>query len=209
MTTVLIADRHPLFRQGLAALLRMQPGWQVLGESADGERVLELAAVLQPDAALLGAIAAPQGAAATARGIRRVSPRTRIVALPSLHESVPPANADIDAWVPERGGLDELFATIRAVLRDGAGASPLGLRQATAKPWRDAGLEGDALSRREREVLRLLAEGRRTKEVAALLGISPKTVETYRSRLTTKLGVDHLPGLVRCAMRAGLVAPVL
>jgi len=209
MNSLLIADRNPLFRQGVAALLRMQSGWQVLGESADGERVLELAAALQPDVALLGAIAAPHGATATARGLRRVSPRTRIVALPSVHEHGPLDEACIAAWMPERGGLDELLATLRAVLRDGAGASAAAPPEPTCRPRRNPAPDGEALSGREREVLRLLAEGRRTKEVAALLGISPKTVETYRSRLTTKLGVDHLPGLVRCAMRAGLVAPVL
>jgi DNA-binding CsgD family transcriptional regulator len=72
---------------------------------------------------------------------------------------------------------------------------------------RSAQIDKDELSAREREVLRLLAEGRRTAEIADLLGISPKTVETYRSRLMNKLDIDSLSGLVKFAIRAGLVSP--
>jgi RNA polymerase sigma factor (sigma-70 family) len=80
-------------------------------------------------------------------------------------------------------------------------------RHDTGSTSRSVRLDSEALSEREREVLRLLAEGRRTKEIAERLGISPKTVETYRSRVMTKLGIDNLPGLVKFAIRAGLVSP--
>ena len=103
--------------------------------------------------------------------------------------------------------MDDLVAAIEAVLRGERYVSPAARSAAPAGAQRSVEVDKGALSDREREVLRLLATGLRTKEIAERLGISAKTVETYRSRIMVKLGIDNLPGLVKFAIRAGLIVP--
>ena len=209
-TTLLIADDHRLFRQGLAALLREQAGWEVVGEAGDGEEALRLASTLQPDVAVLDVEMPGIGGIEAAAAFRRVSPGTRIVALSmyaDAHYEEQMRQAGASAYVLKNEAIDDLVLAIRAVLRGERFVSPAMARHDAGSASRSARLDIEVLSEREREVLRLLAEGRRNKEIAELLGISPKTVETYRSRVMTKLGIDGLPGLVKFAIRAGLVSP--
>ena len=209
-TTLLIADDHRLFRQGLAALLREQAGWEVVGEAGDGEEALRLASTLQPDVAVLDVEMPGIGGIEAAAALRGVSPGTRIVALSmyaDAHYEEQMRQAGASAYVLKNEAIDDLVLAIRAVLRGERFVSPAMARRDAGSSSRSAKLDSAALSERERDVLRLLAEGRRTKEIAELLGISPKTVETYRSRVMTKLGIDGLPGLVKFAIRAGLVSP--
>jgi two-component system, NarL family, response regulator NreC len=98
-------------------------------------------------------------------------------------------------------------AAIEAVLRGGRYVSPAAVSAAPTGPQRSAEVDKGTLSERERDVLRLLAAGQRNKEIAEQLGISAKTVETYRSRIMVKLGIDNLQGLVKFAIRAGLILP--
>ena len=103
--------------------------------------------------------------------------------------------------------IDQLVNAIDAVLRGQQYTSPAGVKREPVAPRRSARVDSEQLSEREQEVLRLLAKGKRTTEIADLLAISPKTVETYRSRLMNKLDIDNLSGLVRFAIRAGIVPP--
>ena len=116
-------------------------------------------------------------------------------------------DAGASAYVLKNEAIDQLVAVVRVVLRGDRHFPPAKGLQGSVAARRSARIDKDELSAREREVLRLLAEGRRTAEIAELLGISPKTVETYRSRLMNKLDIDSLSGLVKFAIRAGLVSP--
>jgi DNA-binding NarL/FixJ family response regulator len=209
-TTILLADDHSLFRQGLAALLREQEDWQVVAEASSGEDAVRLASEWKPRLAVIDVEMPGIGGIEAAQRIRDVSPRTRIVALSMYADAYYQdrmRDAGASAYVLKNEAIEQLVAAVKAVLR---GEEPFPRpkeRQGPVVEKRSARIDKDELSAREREVLRLLAEGRRTVEIADLLGISPKTVETYRSRLMNKLDIDSLSGLIKFAIRAGLVSP--
>jgi DNA-binding NarL/FixJ family response regulator len=124
-----------------------------------------------------------------------------------VHYQTRMLQAGAGAYVLKNEAIEDLVSAIQAVLRGDRFASPAIVRRDSVVSTRSAQLDQQTLSERERAVLRLLAQGRRTKEIAAELGLSPKTVETYRARLMIKLDIDNLSGLVRFAIRAGLVSP--
>lgn len=208
--SIVLADDHVLFRQGLAALLREQPCWEVVGEAGSGEEAIDLVALLKPTVAVLDVEMVGMGGIDAAKRIREISPGTKIVALSmysSAHYQQRMRRAGASAYVCKSQPIGELVAAVKAVI-GGRGYEP-GLPElpAPAAMARSARVDADALSEREREVLRLLAEGQRTVVIAETLGISHKTVETYRARLQQKLGINDLSGLVRFAIRAGLISP--
>ena len=207
---ILVADDHLLFRQGLSALLRAQPGWEVVAEASDGAEALRLAQALHPDIVVLDVEMPKVGGIEAARAIRALSPAIGIVAVSmyaDVHYQTRMGQAGAAAYVLKNEAIEDLVAAIQAVLGGDSFASPAIVRRDLVVSTRSAQLDQQALSERERVVLRLLAQGRRNKEIATELGLSPKTVETYRARLMSKLDIDNLSGLVRFAIRAGLVSP--
>jgi len=209
-TTILLADDHVLFRQGLASLVRERPDWQLVAEVGDGVEAVRLAEALRPRIAVLDIEMPGMNGIEAAGEIRRVSPATRIVALSmygDTHYQQRMFEAGASAYVLKNEAIDDLVEAITAALgghrfvsQAVAGGSPNGTP-------RSAEVDNATLSEREREVLRLLAEGQRTKDIAKALAISAKTVETYRARIMMKLGIDNLAGLVKFAIRAGLISP--
>jgi DNA-binding NarL/FixJ family response regulator len=209
-TTVLLADDHALFREGLAVLVGHTTDWQIVGQAGDGEEAVQLAEALRPQIAVLDVEMPRVNGIEAARRIRRVSPDTRIVALSmygDVHYRDRMFEAGASAYVLKNEAMDDLVAAIEAVLRGERYVSPAAVSAAPTGPQRSAEVDKGTLSERERDVLRLLAAGQRTKEIAEQLGISAKTVETYRSRIMVKLGIDNLQGLVKFAIRAGLIPP--
>ncbi|WPL18063.1 Nitrogen regulation protein C [Thiorhodovibrio winogradskyi] len=212
--TLLLCDDHRLFREGLAALLRHdQPDWEVVAQAGDGEEAIRLAEALKPDLAVLDLAMPGIGGIAAAAVIRARSPHTRIVALSMYDDSQSRERmfaAGAAAYVLKNEAGADLVAAITAVLRGETFVSPaLALAGPSGgAPRREARADSALalLTAREREVLNLMARGRRTKEIANDLGISAKTVETYRSRVMLKLGLDNLADLVKFAIRAGLIA---
>jgi DNA-binding NarL/FixJ family response regulator len=207
MTTILLADDHVLFRQGLAMLVGDRAGWRIVGQAGDGEEAVQLAEALRPQIAVLDVEMPRVNGIEAARRIRRVSPDTRIVALSmygDVHYRDRMFEAGASAYVLKNEAIDDLVVAIETVLCGGRYLSPSAERTG---PLRSAEVDNKTLSDRERDVLRLLATGLRTKEIAEQLDISTKTVETYRSRIMVKLGIDNLPGLVKFAIRAGLILP--
>jgi DNA-binding NarL/FixJ family response regulator len=210
MTTILLADDHVLFRQGLAALLREQEGWSIVGEASDGEEAVRLATELKPDVAVLDVEMPRLGGVDAAREIRRISSDTRIVGLSmyaDAHYQERMLNAGASGYVLKSEAIDDLVEAVRAALRGETFLSPTRVRRESVTSLRSARLDSAKLSAREQAVLKALALGKRTKEIADDLALSAKTVETYRGRLMLKLGIDNIPGLVRFAVRAGLVSP--
>jgi two-component system, NarL family, response regulator NreC len=205
---ILLADDHVIFRQGLRLLVCSQTDWTIVGEAGDGAEAVRLAERLQPRIAVLDVEMPGMNGLEAAGHIRRVSPGTRILALstysdPHYRDTMFAAGAS--GYVLKNEAIDDLIQAIEAALRDERFVSPSleRLSQPTV-PHRSVERDRQSLSERELEVLRLLAEGRRTKEIATTLGISARTVETYRQRLMLKLGIQGLPGLVKFAIRAGL-----
>lgn len=207
---LIIADDHALFRQGLAALVREQADWELLGEACDGEEAVRLAAEHQPDIAVLDvAMPGMTGIDAVPR-IQAVSPSTRVVALSmygDAHYQKRMFDAGALGYVLKNEAMADLVDAVRAALRGVQYVSPTIKQGSPDAALRSAEVDRQDLTPRELEVLRLMAQGQRTKEISATLDISVKTVETYRSRIMLKLGIDNVPGLVKFAIRAGIVSP--
>lgn len=209
---VLLADDHELVRAGLRALLRELPGVEVVGETGDGREAVERVRALRPDVVLMDiSMGGLNGLEATARIAAEV-PGTRVIIL-SMHASdeyVRQAlRAGASGYLIKNAATAELALALKAVAGGQVYLSP-----AVARPVVDDYLgargTGDALAAltaRQREILTLIAGGQSTKQIAALLGVSVKTVETHRTQLMDRLAIRDIPGLVRFAIRHGLVSP--
>jgi DNA-binding NarL/FixJ family response regulator len=204
---VLLADDHAVVRYGLRTLLELS-GAEVVAEANEGREALRLARTLNPDVAILDlTMPGLNGIEATAL-LREECPQTRVVIL-SMHADSEHVHraiaAGASAYVLKGSASEEVVAAVRAVqagrmylsreLTPIDGADPLG-----------AGKAGplDSLSGRERQVLQLVVEGYSSARIAALVHLSPKSVDTYRSRLMRKLGVSDVTALVKFAVQHGL-----
>lgn len=212
MTTFVLADDHVLFRQGLASLLSGQTEWMIVGEAADGEEAVRQSERLQPDIVILDVEMPGMDGIEAAGRIRRVSPATRIIALSMYGDEYYQRRmfgAGASAYVLKNEAIDHLVDAVHACLKDEQFVRMGAQKPGAQSDFRSAEVDKRSLSVRELEVLRHLAEGRRTREIADILEISAKTVETYRGRIMLKLGIDNLPALVKFAIRAGITSPRL
>ncbi len=210
---VLLADDHTLVRAGIRALLERLPGLEVAGEASDGRQVLDLIKTRRPDVVLMD-ISMPNlnGLQALAR-ITQDFPQVRVVIL-SMHandEYVWQAlKSGAAGYLLKRAATAELQATLEHV----AGGEIYLSREIAGRLWKKFPLQQLAHSRspleqltfRQREILQLIAEGQNTKQIADILKLSPKTVEYHRMQLMDRLNIHDIPGLVRLALRAGLIS---
>jgi len=211
---VLVADDHAIVREGLCIMLGNQPDMHVVGRAANGREALQLVDEQDPDVVIID-ISMPElnGIDAIQQMLPR-HPRLKVIVL-SIHETKPYVFRALKAGatgylIKETAGL-EVVEAVRAVYR--------GMRylsQRIADLLMDASLQKldswievsplDRLSPREREILQLVAEGKTSQEIAERLSISSKTVDSYRSRLMRKIGVEDLAGLVRFAIQHGVIS---
>jgi len=206
---VLIADDHPLIRQGLRTLLE-QHGFTVVAEASDGREATQLAQELEPDVAVLDLAMPLLNGLDAAREITRASRRTKTIVV-TVHTAdqyvLAALQAGVRGYVLKSQAIAELVQAIQEVMRGGRYLSP-GISEAVVQAYlAKTDLPADPLTPREREVLQLIAEGKRTKDIAGLLGVSVKTVESHRTRLMEKLDIRQTAGLVRYAIRRGLIQP--
>lgn len=208
---VLIADDHGVVRKGVRALIEQQPGWTVVGEAASGREAAELARSLSPQLVVMD-IAMPElnGIEATRR-IRSENPGTLVLVL-TMHETDAFVQQALDAGAAgillKADSSELLVPAINAVLDGRPYFSPSIARLIMAGFLRntvETPTGTPALSSRQREILQLIAEGRSTKDVARLLGVSIKTAETHRTQLMKKIGARSVAEVVRYAVRNGVV----
>ena len=209
---ILIADDHAVLRAGLRMLIGAQPDLEVVGEAADGDEAVRRVAETRPDVALVDLTMPGSGGIKAIERIREESPATRVLVL-TMHD-VPAylrsaLSAGASGYVVKSAADAELLSAIRAVHRGRTVLDP-GLAAAVVqgglgkKPGAvQAGGAASLLSPREREVLDLVAQGYTNQQIADRLGLSVKTVETYRSRLVEKLGLRSRAELVRYAVDSG------
>ena len=210
--TVFLADDHAVVRDGLRHLLEAQPDIKVVGDAADGRQTLQLIERLNPDVAIMD-IAMPElNGIEAARKIRADCPSTQVIILSiySTEEHVSRAlQAGARGYVLKESAGIEVVNAVRAV-HSGHHYLSQKLSDRLIDDYLhhiESSGERDPLARlspREREVLQLVVEGKSSAEIAEVLSLSVKTVETYRSRIFRKLDIDDLPSLVKFAIQHGL-----
>jgi two-component system response regulator NreC len=210
---IVIAEDYTILREGLRSLLSADPAFEIVGEAEDGRQAIERVAELKPDLVLLD-LSMPRTSGLDAiREIKRLSPQTRICVL-TIHKAeeyiLATLEAGADGYVLKEASHAELTLAIRSILEGKRYLSPgvsgkviegyLGGRKTfkTTTPW-------DTLTQREREILKLIAEGYRNSEIAEYLFISVKTVEKHRANLMKKLNLHSTAALTAYGIEKGLV----
>jgi two-component system, NarL family, response regulator NreC len=206
---VVLADDHVLVRESLKSLLERE-GFQIVAEASDGREALNRVESLKPDIAVMDISMPSLNGLEAARGIRLASPNTKSILLTQHDEGQYVAEAlesGVKGYVLKSQVAGDLVHAIRQVSRGEVYLSPQvsgvvmeAFRSKSEKPR-------DPLTPRERQVLQLIAEGKSTKDVASVLGISVKTAESHRTRLMQKLDIHETASLVLYAVRRGIVQP--
>jgi DNA-binding NarL/FixJ family response regulator len=205
---VILADDHVLVRQGVRALLERE-GILVVGEATDGQEAQRLVQREDPDAAVMDISMPKFNGLDAALSLSRTNPRTRLILLTRHNEQEYVAEAlrcGVRGYVLKDQAASDLVRAIREVCNGQVYLSP-GVSRAVVEAYATPDQPKNTLSARERQVLQLIAEGKTTRDIAALIHVSAKTVETHRARLMQKLGIHEIAGLVRYAIRKGLVQP--
>ena len=210
---VILADDHTLVRAGLRALLEKLPGVEVVGEAGDGREVLNLVKLHRPDVVLMD-ISMPglNGLEAAARMARDL-PEVRVIIL-SMHNNEEyfwrALKAGAAGYLLKKAATAELAAALqRVALGEIYLSQEISKRLVKKFPLQgiaDRKSPLEQLTGRQREILQLIAEGQNTKQIAEILKVSPKTVEYHRMKLMDGLNVHDVPGLVRFALRVGLIS---
>jgi two-component system response regulator NreC len=212
---IAIVDDHTIVRAGLCSLLSAEPDFEVVGEASDGEGALALARDLKPEVFVMDITMPSVSGFEAMRMVREISPASKVVVL-TMHEDelyvFQALEAGASAYLVKGSPPSELHTAIRAVVRGEAYFSPAIASQLLSTYLRGAGKMTRpveviySLSAREREVLRLIAEGLTAREIAGRLYLSVNTIERHRANLMEKLGVHNRVDLVKLAVRYGLVA---
>lgn len=210
---VLLADDHTLVRAGIRGLLQSIAGVEVVGEAEDGHEVLRMAAELHPDVILLDVGMPELNGLEAAAQLVKMDDRMRVLIL-SMHSAeeyvLRALRAGCAGYLLKRSAVSELEIAVRAVARGETYLSP-GVSKQVVDDYvgRTGGTPDplDALTPRQREILQLVAEGHTSKEIAERLQLSFKTVEAHRAQIMERLNLQDVTGLVRFAVRVGLVMP--
>jgi DNA-binding NarL/FixJ family response regulator len=210
---VLIVDDHTLVRDGIRALLALIAGIKVVGEAANGREALEKVKKLAPDVVLMDLAMPIMGGLEATRRIRKRFPRTKVLALTQYEDReyiVPTIEAGARGFVSKTAAFSELASAIQAVYQGGSFLSPMAAAAVVEECQQKVAIEGEKdsyqhLTDREREMLKLVAEGYTAKEIADMLVISLRTVETHKTNLMKKLNIHNKADLIRFAIRRGII----
>jgi DNA-binding NarL/FixJ family response regulator len=206
---VMIADDHGIVRSGITLLLERQPDIDVIGEAADGAEALQFAVEHKPDVAVLDISMPKLTGLQAAREIKQQVPDVNVLLL-SMHDDerylYEALRVGAGGYVLKRAADQDLVRAVRAV-NDGEPFLTDDAQRSLVKAWMESGEEPrrDKLTDRELEVVKLIAEAHTNKQIAEILGLSEKTVESHRSNILNKLGMSDRVELVRYAVRRGLI----
>jgi len=210
---VLIADDHAIVREGVKALISMADDMEVVGEAADGREAIARAQALEPDVVVMDIAMPGLGGLEATLEIRKLCPRTRILVLSQYDDREYVRRflkAGVSGYVLKKSAGSDLTAAIRSVHRGGLVLDPEVAREAMRD--REASADGsraedpyDTLTDREKQVLKLVAEGHSNKEVADELGISVKTAMSHREHIMEKLDLHSRTELIRFAIKQGII----
>ncbi len=206
-TSVVLADDHPVVRQGVKMLLEREK-FDVVGEASDGFEAIALAQQLRPDVVVLDLVMPTLNGLGAVDEIRKASPRSKMLLLTMYtdeHYVLEALHAGVNGYVSKAEAPEHLLQAIRELCAGGVYLSPSVSGAVVEAYLSKTDVPRDPLTSRERQVLQLIAEGKTTKEIAVILGVSVKTAESHRSKLMEKLDIHSTAGLVRYAIRRGLV----
>jgi DNA-binding NarL/FixJ family response regulator len=205
---LLLADDHKLVRAGFRAMLDSLGGIEIVGETGDGREALELIRAQNPDVALLDITMPGLTGIEVAMRVAAEAPDVRVIIL-SMHTSedyiARAVRAGVSGYLLKNADPVELELALRAAMNREMYLSPSVSKQLVQDYARRLGRDDEPLTARQREVLQLIAEGKSTKEIAVMLDLSVKTVETHRKEIMERLGIFDVPGLVRYAIRVGII----
>lgn len=206
---IFLADDHQIMREGLRLVLNREADFAIVGEAADGEAALVQLKVLKPEVAVLDIEMPGLNGLELAEHLRTVCPETKVLIL-SAHAEAPAVRealrAGVAGFLMKTGAAADLVRAIRTIVAGEVFFCPQ-VSTVLVREYRRAGGRGNpatTLTDRETEVLKRIADGQSTKEIAFALGVSGKTVETHRLNVMTKLGVTSVAALTKYALREGL-----
>ncbi len=209
-TRILLVDDHALVRAGIRALITMIDGFEVVGEAGNGAEALALIETVNPDLVLLDITMPGMNGLTALNEIKTRFPNVRVIIL-TMHEvreyAIQALRGGAAGFIPKRAASNELQQAIETVMAGKTYVSPE-LAQDGVSAEQAAAYDQELLNKltpRQREILILIAEGKSMKEIGRSLNISVKTVESHRAQLTERLGIHDVAGLVRFAIRLGLV----
>lgn len=205
---IVLVDDHQMLRDGLRMIVNLNEEFEVVGEASDGRKAIELASALRPDVVVMDVVMPGMNGIEATQQILTESPETKIVALSVYTDKRYVARmleAGATGYVLKVAAHGLLLEAIRVVMQGGVFLSPEIAHLASERQGSSDSVFR-TLGSREREVLQLIAEGKTSLEIAALLHIAPKTVDTHRQNIMRKLGIHRLADLVRYALREGLTS---
>jgi DNA-binding NarL/FixJ family response regulator len=209
---VLVADDHAIVRDGVKALLNMAEDMEVVGEAADGREAIARAQALEPDIVVIDIAMPGLGGLEATLEIRKLCPRTKILVLSQYDDREYVRRflkAGVSGYVLKKSAGSELVAAVRSVFRGGLVLDPDVAREAMREQESGSGRGGEdpyeTLTDREKQVLKLVADGKSNKEVADLLGISVKTAMSHREHVMEKLDLHSRTELIRFAIKQGII----
>jgi DNA-binding NarL/FixJ family response regulator len=214
MTKILLVDDHPLFREGIRALLSAESDIEVVGEAADGKQAIEFAQKLSPDIIVMDLVMPGMNGMQAAQQLHDTCPDIKVLILSMYDDDEyirQILKAGASGYVLKRAASDDLLRAIREVEKGGSALHPTVaaklikdyVRRTKSTGHRDA---GSALTARESEVLKLVAEGHTNKQIADILGLGRKTVDTHRTNIMRKLDLHDVTALVKYALKRGLIS---
>ena len=206
---ILVADDHTLVRAGLTSLIARLPEMEVVGEAADGRHALRMVRDLQPDMVLMDIAMPGLNGLEAAERIHGIHPQTKIIIL-SMHASeeyvAQALKAGASGYLLKDAATSELEMALKSVAAGQFYLSPAISRQVVDNFLRGGPTGVELLTPRQREILQLVAEGKSTRDIAETLHLSVKTVETHRAQLMERLDIHDVAGLIRYALRKGLIS---
>ena len=210
---VLVVDDHTIVRDGICALLALAGDIEVVGEATNGSEAIKMVNDLHPDVVLMDIAMPIMGGLEATRRIRRDYPATKVLVLTQYDDKeyvFPVIESGASGLISKAGASSELAVGIRAVYRGDSFLSPPVARLLVENYQTTAGERAardpyNQLTERERDILKLLAEGYSTQEIADMLVITPKTVEGHKTKLMSKLGIHNRIDLVKYALRKGII----
>lgn len=209
---IVLADDHPIVREGLASVLETQPDFEVVGQANDGAEAVDIVSALKPDVVLLDLEMPHLDGVQALRAMRAENAAVKALVFTAFDTDeriIGAVQAGARGYLLKGAPRDELFHAIRVVAQGGSTLQPVvaaKLMERMTTPAADGIVSGDeALTEREREVLQLMAQGLQNKEIAQQLVISERTVKFHVSAILAKLGAGNRTEAVRLAMQRGLV----